>query len=527
MSKYKSYLSNIRIIKYEKDTNMDYTEKQKLENMFLGDKSRDASDKIRGFLYQDLVAIDYLLNDETDYICVEFLEDINVFCNDGTLKVIQVKYYPKKDPVMEEIMTDLYYQYLRIELLKANFKIEFLLVLYRRRDTRKPKLARMKKYIKYYKLYKPKAEKNMLQWLEKNIYVFNKKEEQKKYLFLHKAYSKSISDFLNKFDIKKVKSIMLFQEEIADKLVQHFPESDIFDDEEDRKKILLGLALEYIQRRYTLDEPDFDKVHVKKLEFQNYIHNILDKVTEEYISAYIRTCVTEVYIEIIEENPHLHSKELRLLNDIVYNSQNWLSKLAATKNGQFQIINTVSYKNAASLKNFKDLSIKKRILKIAECNTGIQTFLNYLWKIMLDLCVSKRDFNFTKDSGMLIPETYVDSTVNNYICVKFKQDMMVSSVILPTVRADFKHKDHKNIHSRMYLDKPRKWYMAGLVCGRKEYDYSPSDIQEGDSVMDVADDSYYVECMNCIGIDLGEWDTFENCENCIFASNCIKGKDRE
>lgn len=90
-------------------------EKQKLENMYLGDKNRDASDKICGFLFQDLVAINCLLEKETEYVCFEFLEDVNVFCKNGTLKFIQAKYYPKTNPNMNGIMTDLYYQYLRTE----------------------------------------------------------------------------------------------------------------------------------------------------------------------------------------------------------------------------------------------------------------------------------------------------------------------------------------------------------------------------------------------------------------------------
>lgn len=47
-------------------------EKKKLENMFTGDRNRDASENIRGFLFQDLVAIDQLLNEETECVCLEF-----------------------------------------------------------------------------------------------------------------------------------------------------------------------------------------------------------------------------------------------------------------------------------------------------------------------------------------------------------------------------------------------------------------------------------------------------------------------
>lgn len=87
-----------------------------LDSMYEGDSSRDASSKVRGFIFQDLVTIDLLLNKNTKYVCSEFIEDIYVIYNDGTFKFIQVKYYPKTKPNMKEIMTDLYYQSLRLDL---------------------------------------------------------------------------------------------------------------------------------------------------------------------------------------------------------------------------------------------------------------------------------------------------------------------------------------------------------------------------------------------------------------------------
>ena len=70
------------------------TELEKLSVMYEGDKNRDATSKIRGFLFQDYVAIMGLLKN-------------------------QVKYYPKTSPKMKEISTDLYYQYLRLQMLQS------------------------------------------------------------------------------------------------------------------------------------------------------------------------------------------------------------------------------------------------------------------------------------------------------------------------------------------------------------------------------------------------------------------------
>ena len=94
-------------------------ETRKLDLMFEGDSARDASSGIRGFLFQDYVTILCLLEDGVDYVCSEYLEDVDVFCSDGSFKFIQVKYYPESSPKMNEISTDLYYQYLRLRMLNS------------------------------------------------------------------------------------------------------------------------------------------------------------------------------------------------------------------------------------------------------------------------------------------------------------------------------------------------------------------------------------------------------------------------
>ena len=75
------------------------TEVDKLSVMYEGDKNRDATDKIRGFLFQDYVTIRCLLQNQVEYVCLEYLEDVDVFFEDGTFEFIQVKYYTKKNQV--------------------------------------------------------------------------------------------------------------------------------------------------------------------------------------------------------------------------------------------------------------------------------------------------------------------------------------------------------------------------------------------------------------------------------------------
>ena len=151
------------------DEMFNFVEKQKLENMYLGDANRDASDKIRGFLFQDLVAINYLLDEETEYVCLEFLEDVDVFCSDGTLKFIQVKYYPKTNPAMKEIMTDLYYQYLRMEEFKLNMTKKPTLFIHREGEVTAPDFEKMIEYTNCSKSQEPEFIENPEVWFESEI----------------------------------------------------------------------------------------------------------------------------------------------------------------------------------------------------------------------------------------------------------------------------------------------------------------------------------------------------------------------
>lgn len=121
---------------------------KKLEIMYAGDKARDATSKIRGFLYQDYVTIRCLLQDNVEYVCSEYLEDIDVFYDDGKFEYIQVKYYLASEPKLDEISTDLYYQYQRLMLLQSKLKVVPQLYIHRERKTRKLTKKRLENYVR-------------------------------------------------------------------------------------------------------------------------------------------------------------------------------------------------------------------------------------------------------------------------------------------------------------------------------------------------------------------------------------------
>ncbi len=184
-----------------------YTKEEfnKLSVMYDGDKDRDATSKIRGFLFQDYITIMCLLQKQVKYVCSEYLEDVDVFFEDGTFEFIQVKYYPKTNPNIKEISTDLYYQYLRLQMLQSTLKAVPMLYIHRKPKVKKPTLDEMKAYIGLGNtLRKSMDYSNIVDpvtWLKTNIYTTNKKDVQKQNLFAAMASEDSLNGFLTEYDI--------------------------------------------------------------------------------------------------------------------------------------------------------------------------------------------------------------------------------------------------------------------------------------------------------------------------------------
>ena len=231
-----------------------YTDEQKLSIMYEGDKARDATDKIRGFLFQDFVTIMCLLQKNVKYVCSEYIEDVDVFFEDNTFEFIQVKYYPKTSPNMKEILTDLYYQYLRLEMLQSTLKVSPKLYIHGKSKVKKLEITDMKTYIGLENnLHKSASYLNVaesIKLLRTDIYSTNKKSEQKEKLFRKMASEKSLEGFVSKFNIVQQEDINCYKQKLMEKLAEEYKNPDEDGDEEKWQLILLGLAISYIQRRY-------------------------------------------------------------------------------------------------------------------------------------------------------------------------------------------------------------------------------------------------------------------------------------
>lgn len=496
--------------------------------------NRDASSRIRGFLFQDYVTIMCLLQDKVEYVCSEYLEDVDVFYEDGKFEFIQVKYYPIKSPIKKEISTDLYYQYLRLQMLQSTLEARPCLFIHSDPIMVKPTIQDMKNYVGLgVTLPKTVGYPNVQdskEWLRNNIYITNKKEDQKAKLFVKMASENSIDSFVREFSISHQVDISEYKEKLAEQLAKVFPNTVNNGDEGNWKLILLGLAISYIQRRYTLADSDFERLRIDKKEFIIYMTESVQTKTENTIVSYMVGIASEVYGEIISNNT-LSDLQTHILNLIYHNTVVWIEGIAKTVEGQYKLLNTFSIEDEKKVSEYKVLELDARVIKIAECKSSYIVFLNYMWKIILNLCQEKikLEVDITMNSDLLKPDNYIDQSVMEYVCFNFPEDKYAShSIILPRVGGDFNGTKRKIVGRMIKMSqKPEKWFFENnkIIRGKNYYDYSTANINEKATVADLGEDSFYIECMDCIGIDEAEWNIPEICSECIFSEKCTKGRE--
>ena len=515
---------------------------KKLEIMYAGDKARDATSKIRGFLYQDYVTIRCLLQDNVEYVCSEYLEDIDVFYDDGKFEYIQVKYYPASEPKLDEISTDLYYQYQRLMLLQSKLKVVPQLYIHRERKTRKLTKKRLENYVRKIagipNLLTSKENDDIELWLEQNINIITDKDlciilhyliYKKKIFFDKWASIESIEKFVDVMKIVHTENISDYKQKLMKKLSDTYPNPVEEGDDEKWGMILLGLAIIYIQRRYNVEQNSFNSIRMTRIEFDKYMKSYTQTKTEKTIVAYLLECITEVYNSIIMYNTSLSNMKKIMLDRICHNTLNWINILGSTKEGQYRLLYTCSYAEVSQLNNFKNMDISHRLGMIHEAREAFVDFLKYLWKIMLDISVKnvKSITQISDHRWLFDPVTYVDDSQKDFICLNFPEDYTNCSVILPAAKGTFKGTKRKLIDRFINLRHvPEKWFFNNNddMQGENYYNYRVTDIRKKATIAERERDGFWIECMHCIGIDEGDWDKVEDCSMCIFKDTCVRGE---
>ena len=510
---------------------LDDTKLGKLALLYDGDKDRDASSKIRGYLFQDYVAIDCLLKEDVVYVCSEYLEDIDVVFEDGRFEIIQVKYYPKTSPDKKEIMTDLYYQFLRFQILQLGLDVKPSLYIHTGRRIEKPTIAKMIEIIEENTKLPQKVNlpigTDPREWLE-TINTKKTKQEKKNTLFANMASENSLNDFVKKCHIEEISmDIKQYKEDLMNKLADVYLNTTVDKERKCWQLILFGLAISYIQQRYLSNDSRFEELRVNKNEFDQYMMRSVQTESNKTIVSYLVGIVCYEFGEIIN-NDNLSDLQVKMLNLIYKNTLQWIGSIAATEHGQYQLLNTISIDSLESVKGYKNAPINDRLLCMAECKPNFQLFLDYLWKIMLNVCQEKvkDEKGISEAKELFDPAHYIVSPEYDYICLHFPEDQYINrSVILPSVTGKPKRL-RRVLVERIVRNssRPEKWFFQNHWCmaGKNYYSYSTADVNENPTVADLGEDSFYIECMDCIGIDEDDWHVIENCNDCIFSLKCVK-----
>ena len=217
-----------------------------------------------------------------------------------------------------------------------------------------------------------------------------------------------------------------------------------------------------------------------------------------------------------------------MLNRIYRNTLQWINKIAQTVDGQYQLLNTFSTDDASKIAAYRGAIVDDRFSYMTECKTAFLVFLDYLWKIMLDICQEKvnDETEISVHLEMFDPCHYIDFSVTDYVCLNFPEDKYVShSVILPPAGGKFKGIKRKIVERMVNTSpKPEKWFFENskITKGKNYYNYSTANVNENPTVADLGEDSFYIECMECIGIDEDEWSVPDVCGGCIFSEKCVK-----
>lgn len=496
------------------------SDEKMLRDMYCGEDTRDATSKILGYLYQDLVAIEYLLDENVEFLCMECIEDIFFVRKSGQRReynIVQVKYYPKTAIDKKGVLRDLYYQYIRMD--KLGYKNTKLHLKYH--CSNKVEFANED----YSELRDLIAEstgkhtcKDLVAYINEETCRIKKDDSiKKKKIGLEESVIKRFSreKLFSNFQ-KKMKKGNDFSQlcesdysnELSKKIVDFLKIKKEEYDSEQQQEILLGLAISRIHWFYQhyANEKDPTKKIIKPKDFWDYVRNSFD-IPIKIISGYILKILREVEGNISSNLCDCgDSNEIvdmrRQYETIFFNTEKWLNEITNSENGIRSLIKTVSQEKEP-IKN-------TLFLQVVSEKIHIEDFLTYLVRIIFDIYnAQKVDGN--DDVTLLDPAKHCFD-YSSCIIFRFKHDCG-TSMILSDIRSKPKS-ILRNVYPRLSEYKPQKWYMPGSCNfrGQKSYSSNVYDVvdqtDEERKKFDVSyihEGNFVVECMSCIKIDEDDW----------------------
>lgn len=496
--------------------------------MYEGDKNRDASSTIRGYMFQNLVMLNYLAENNVECACLEGIEDVDIKYSDNSLWYIQAKYYPGSSLKIEEIMCDLYYQYLRFKICNSTVKAVPVLVYNRKtkKDLEVPKIKEIKKYVSSCVKGSftipdehPTSPVDAVEWLKDNVNN-NNKIEQEQILFKNFASEATINEFISAVKLVKTNLIEDYRKEVINKLKVAVGNVDCsaFSPTFTLEEILLGIALDKVQERYLISDPTIDKIMVSKIDFFDDIKSTFSTATDDIIVAYLISKIYETHEFILENNDDLEDILVEKLDKIANSTIIWIKELSKSDNWKYKLLNTISKKKEITQEQVDAYKI------FHENAENFELFLDYSWKIILDINGKDEDY----DESDLSISKYIDNTENRYIKFSFDDTYNSDMIILPVLNGPRYKSEIKAIFNRIkQMDiRPKKWgmYNDNHYVGKCYYETDIAHFNDSKSIVNMDEnDAFMLECMECIKLD-DKWNDLENCYDCLFNKECARNK---
>ena len=76
---------------------------------------------------------------------------------------------------------------------------------------------------------------------------------------------------------------------------------------------------------------------------------------------------------------------------------------------------------------------------------------------------------------------------------------------------------------------PQKWFFKSDFAerGRQFINYKTTEPNDYHTIVDLNDDHFFLECMQCIDVSENHWNICDHCNDCIFSDNCPHRKEKK
>ncbi|MCR3758139.1 hypothetical protein KYB31_03895 [Clostridium felsineum] len=477
--------------------------KDKLIEMHGYEEKRDASPKIRGFLFQDLVALDELLDNKNEYILLEWIEDVCCKTKNG-MTVIQAKYYPESNLQYSKIYKELFCDYLMFDI--DGIECECQLALHAKDNIDDFTKDEIEDFFKCKDIPEDSVKNDTL-LLKKKLKCLSKNNYEDT-VIENIANKTKLKEFCTKVKNSNKKRLSEYMEELVEKIMS---DCNTRDEDENFGKALLGTALLYIQESYFEESKFLEHRIRRKGELVERLRPIIDNEEQQIwmiVYEYINECIGEIL-----DDPTVDDAACEKYRNIFITTIKYLKERFLDKEERFRFINTVTLEKYKKVnKNDYITYTQSKELKIFfKSYQQIISYFKNVWKILFD--IGCKDFS-----------QYINENIKYILAYNFPKEIE-NTAVLSSVELGRENESLRRIFERIKnIDEeklPSKWYLRGKERGIKSYQWDVTDITSDSNTIEIieSDKRFFIECLDCLHIN-DEMGKSEECDECIFAGVC-------